>query len=103
VTAPESGLTAAPDGRSVLLSVRVQPGARREGAAGEWNGLLKLAVAAPPSDGRANEAATRLLAELFGLAPSSVTLVRGHSARTKLFRLALRVATARARLDELLR
>jgi len=98
----DSGLTAEPDGRAVLLAVRVQPGARRAEARGAWNGVLKLAVAAPPEGGRANEAAAALLAELFGLRPSSVTLVRGHSSRSKVFRLALAHALARARLAELL-
>ena len=100
-SAPD-GLSEDVPGRSVLLSVRVQPGARRAGAMGRWNGLLKLAVAAPPEDGRANEAALALLAELFGLRPSAVALVRGHSARTKVFRLALSPAAARARLAALL-
>ena len=97
-----AGLTAEAGGRSVLLSVRVQPGARRSASAGSWNGLLKLAVAAPPADGRANAAAAALLAELFGLRPSDVELVRGHASRAKVFRLALAPAAARARLDELL-
>jgi len=96
------GLRAEPGGRSVLLSVRVQPGARRSGAAGLFDGQLKLAVAAPPEGGRANEAAAALLGELFGLRPSSVELVRGHSSRSKVFRLALAPAAAEARLDALL-
>ena len=86
----------------VLLGVRLQPGARRSGPAGSWNGRLKLAVAAPPEGGRANRAACALLAELFRLRPSAVELVRGHSSRTKVFRLALAPARARARLAELL-
>lgn len=91
---------AGPD--AVQLSVRVQPGARRAGPAGSWNGLLKLAVGAPPEDGRANAAAAALLAELFGLRPSSVELLRGHSSRSKVFRLSLPETRARARLLELL-
>jgi hypothetical protein len=97
----EHGLVAAGP-ESVHLSVRLQPGARRTGAAGTWNGILKLAVAAPPEDGRANAAAIELLAELFGLRPSSVELLRGHSSRSKVFRLALAPVRARARLAELL-
>jgi hypothetical protein len=96
------GLTAESGGRAVRLSVRVQPNARRRGVAGEWNGLLRLAVPAPPEDGRANAAALELVAELFDLRPSAVELVQGHSARTKVFRLALPEARARARLAELL-
>ena len=103
MSAGEDGLTAEADGRTVLLEVRIQPGARRSGARGSWNGRLKLAVAAPPEDGRANEAAAALLAELFELRPSSVELVRGHSARSKVFRLGLALAPARARLARLLR
>jgi len=97
------GLTSEPGERTVLLEVRVQPGARRARCAGSWNGRLKLAVSAPPADGRANEAAAALLAELFDLRASGVELVRGHTSRSKLFRLKLAPGAARARLDELLR
>jgi uncharacterized protein (TIGR00251 family) len=95
-------LTAEPGGAAVRLAVRVQPGARRSGVAGLHAGALKLAVSAPPADGRANAAAAELVAELFGLRASSVTLVRGHSSRSKVFRLALPLETARARLAALL-
>ncbi|HEX6884878.1 MAG TPA: DUF167 domain-containing protein [Planctomycetota bacterium] len=101
MSSPEA-LQPEPDGKAVRLTVRVQPNARRAAPAGSWNGLLKLAVPAPPEGGRANEAALALVAELFGLRPSAVTLVRGHSARTKVLRLALAPAAARARLTELL-
>jgi hypothetical protein len=97
-----AGLTAEPGGGSVLLRVRLQPGARRSGATGSWNGWLRLAVRAAPEDGHANQAAAELLAELFALRPSAVALVRGHSSRSKVFRLALPLAAARARLRELL-
>jgi len=100
---PAPGLAAEPGGRAVRLAVRVQPGARRAGAVGLWNGKLKLAVAAPPEDGRANRAAQELLAELFGLRPSSVELLQGHSSRSKVFRLELPLAAARARLEALAR
>lgn len=91
-----------PDGRAVWLDVRLQPGARRAGVLGSWNGALRLAVTAPPEDGRANRAAAALLAELFGLRASEVALERGATSRSKVFRLALAPATARARLAELL-
>ena len=99
---PALGLSAAPDGHSVFLAVRVQPGARRRGLSGTWNGVPKLAVSAPPADGRANEDAGLLLAELFGLRSSAVALVRGHSSRSKLYRLELSLAEARDRLERLL-
>ena len=95
-------LRSADAGQATELSVRAQPGARRSGLAGVWNKSLKLAVAAPPEDGRANAALQRLLAELFGLRPSAVELVRGHSSRSKVFKLALPPRETRARLDQLL-
>jgi len=68
----------------VRLSLRVQPGARRTAlvarlASGEW----KVAVTAPPADGRANDAVVELVSDLLGVRRSQVTLVRGASARSK--------------------
>jgi uncharacterized protein (TIGR00251 family) len=89
-------------GRACVLPVRAQPGARRAGVAGIWNGRLKLAVTAPPEDGRANARLGQLLAELFGLRASEVVLVSGERTRNKQFKLAADAARIRARLAELL-
>jgi|SoiMethySBSTD1v2_1073268.scaffolds.fasta_scaffold784345_2 uncharacterized protein YggU (UPF0235/DUF167 family) len=85
-------------GRACRLRVRAQPGARREGLSGTWNGMLKLAVSAPPEDGRANESLARLLAQLLDVKRSAVALLAGETSRTKEFRVELSVAEARARL-----
>jgi len=74
-------------GNACRVRVRAQPGARREGLAGTWNGMLKLAVSAPPEDGRANERLLRLLADLLGLRPNQVALLSGEHARVKEFRV----------------
>jgi uncharacterized protein len=89
-------------GRSSVLAVRVQPGARRDGCAGAWNASLKIAVSAPPEDGRANERLVEVIAELFGLRRSAVEIVGGRTSRDKRVRLALGAAAVRARLTELL-
>ena len=47
-------LTPHPEGW--VLPVRAQPGARKRGIQGERAGALRVAVTAPPQDGRANEA-----------------------------------------------
>ncbi len=68
----------------VLIKLRVSPGAKRssiEGAYGEDS--LKLRVAAPPVDGKANEEAERFLAKVLGLPRSEVAIVRGASGRDK--------------------
>jgi hypothetical protein len=102
VSAAAIALQSAAGGRATLLPVRAQPGARRDALVGAWNGSLKLSVRAPAEDGRANEALRELLAELFRLRPSAVELVRGHSARSKVFLLALPAEEARTRLARLL-
>ena len=68
-----------------LLAVRAQPGARKNAVVGEHGGALKVAVTAPPEDGRANEALTELLRDWLGLKRSQVELANGHTNRNKQF------------------
>lgn len=73
-------------GRSgAQVRVRVQPGASRPGIVGVSGGELRIRVAAPPVEGRANEEARALLAEALDLPRSSVQLVRGETSRMKCF------------------
>jgi uncharacterized protein (TIGR00251 family) len=76
-------LTEHPEG--CVLPVRAQPGARKAGPKGEQNGALKLAVTAPPEDGRANDALVELLRELLALKRSQVELLSGATSRDKKF------------------
>lgn len=74
---------------SARFAVKVQPGARRNALtarldSGEW----KLAVTAPPEDGRANEAVMELVATLLGVKRRQVTVTRGHSSRSKTIEVA---------------
>ena len=67
------------------LPVRAQPGARKAGVLGEQAGALKVAVTAPPQDGRANKALVGTLAELLGVRRSQVELLAGATGRDKRF------------------
>jgi uncharacterized protein (TIGR00251 family) len=67
----------------VLMSVRAQPGARKAGVLGERAGALKLAVTAPPEDGRANAALVELLRDLLGVKRSEIELYSGATSRDK--------------------
>ena len=51
------------DKGAVVVPVRAQPGAARDRVAGEHDGALKVAVAAPPEGGRANAAIAKILAK----------------------------------------
>ena len=68
-----------------VLPVRAQPGARRNGVQGEQNGALKVAVTAPPEDGRANAALVAVLREALGVKRSQVALLSGQTSREKKF------------------
>ena len=78
-------ITITPHAEGCVLSVRAQPGARKAGVQGEQAGALKVAVTAPPEDGRANQALTDLLREWLGLKRSQVELVGGATSRNKQF------------------
>jgi hypothetical protein len=81
------------------LTVEVRPRAGRDEIAGWQGARLRVRVAAPPADGAANEAVRALLAERLGCAPSRIEIVRGHTARIKIVRVAgLAPAEAAARL-----
>ena len=67
----------------VQLRLHVQPGAARPGISGIHGDALKIRVAAPPSDGRANQELLEFLAELLGVARTRLALVKGESGRRK--------------------
>jgi len=69
----------------VILPVRAQPGARKAGIVGEHGGSLKVAVTAPPEDGRANKALLEVLREQLGLKRSQLELLSGETSREKRF------------------
>jgi uncharacterized protein (TIGR00251 family) len=68
-----------------VLLVRAQPGARKTGILGEQAGALKVAVTAPPEDGRANKALVEALRQALDLKRSQVELLSGQTSRDKRF------------------
>ena len=72
---------------AVTFKARVQPRAARSDIAGEYAGALKLRIAAPPVDGKANDECRRFLAKVFDVSPSSVEIVSGESSRDKIIRV----------------
>jgi len=62
----------------------VVPAARRPGVVGRHGSAWKIRVAAPPEDGRANQAVVGLLAETLRLPRKAVSIVSGHGSRDKI-------------------
>jgi len=68
---------------SCVLRLKVLPGAKRTKVIGAYGDQLKIAIAAPPVDGRANTVLLRWLADTLGIASSSITLISGQTSRLK--------------------
>ena len=75
------------DGDSLLLTVKVQPGAKSDALAGVQDGVLKVRLKAPAIEGRANEALCIFLAACFRTSKTKVEIVRGEAARLKQVRV----------------
>ena len=72
---------------ALLLSLRVQPRAKRDELVGPEGGYLRVRIAAPPVDGKANDHLRRFLADAFGVPRSRVEVVAGAQARHKRVRI----------------
>lgn len=72
---------------AILLRLWVQPGAKRSGWAGVHGERLKVKVAAPAAENRANRELIRFLAKALGIPAGRVELVSGQTSRGKTVRL----------------
>jgi hypothetical protein len=85
---------------SARIRVRVTPRASRDELVGWREGVLRVRVAAPPVEGRANDAVARLLAKALGVPKSAVGIMSGAGAREKLVEVAgVEQAEAMRRLE----
>jgi uncharacterized protein (TIGR00251 family) len=74
------------DAEGVNVTIKVKVRASRTRITGIREGVVEIALAAPPVDGAANEELLGFLVEQTGLAKSRVTLIRGQRGRTKVVR-----------------
>ena len=79
---PEELLQALTDG-GVYISLHIQPGAKREAIAGLFGTSLKIALNAPPVDGKANAALLKFLSAKLSIAKRQIELCSGASSRDK--------------------
>lgn len=75
------------DGSDLLLKLKLQPRASRDAFAGQQLDRLRVHIAAPPVDGKANTHLVAWLAKQFGVAKSSVWLEVGQSSSLKRVRI----------------
>lgn len=73
--------------QGATFAVKVHPRARKNAISGELGDALKLSLTAPPVEGKANDACIKFLAEILGVARSSVSIVAGETSRQKVIRV----------------
>lgn len=67
----------------ITLHVQILPKASRDEILGFVNGKLKIKVAAPPEDGKANDRLKEIISEVFDVPKSRVKIIRGKISRLK--------------------
>lgn len=83
-----AGTAEAPaSGDAWWIALHVQPGAKRNEVVGEHGGRLKVRLASPPIEGRANAALLRFMAERLALPAGAVRLLSGEQSRQKRIRV----------------
>lgn len=70
------------------FTVKVHPRAKRNAITGDLGDVLKVALTAPPIEGRANDACIEFFAALLKVPRSSVTIAAGQTSRRKTLRIA---------------
>jgi uncharacterized protein (TIGR00251 family) len=89
--------------QGTVLLIHALPNAPVTGFAGRHGDALKVRLAAPPSEGAANEALRRFLAEQFRLRQADVLLLSGgHSRPKRMLLKGLRLAQVHGVLDRVL-
>jgi uncharacterized protein (TIGR00251 family) len=81
---------------AVVLDISVVPGAKRTELIGLHDGALRVRLAAPPVDGKANDALVAWLADELGVQRRCIELIRGMTSRRKQARIDAALADAQA-------
>ena len=74
--------------KKTTLTLHVQPNARHNEVLGFEEGILRLKIAAPPVDGKANKELIAFLSKRLGVSKGSITIDRGHTSKTKIISIA---------------
>ena len=74
--------------RGLTFTVRIVPRASRTEIVGEYNGALRIRIAAPPVEGAANRELIRLLAKIFKLPQNAVEIISGAASKSKIVHIA---------------
>lgn len=74
-------------GNDIIIKVKIVPGSSKNKIIGVYNDALKISIAAPPVEGKANKKCIAYLAKYFDLAKSKIEIISGQTSKNKLIKI----------------
>ncbi|MGB6607203.1 MAG: DUF167 domain-containing protein, partial [Atribacterota bacterium] len=74
-------------GNDVKMKVKIVPGSSKNKIIGAYNNALKISIAAPPVEGKANKKCIAYLAKYFDVAKSKIEIISGQTGKNKLIKI----------------
>lgn len=74
-------------GNDIIIKVKIVPGSSRNKIIGAYNDALKISIAAPPVEGKANKKCIAYLAKYFDVAKSKIEIISGQTSKNKLIKI----------------
>ncbi|MBU4510559.1 YggU family protein [bacterium] len=74
-------------GNDLIVKIKIIPGSSKNKIVGIYNNALKIAIAAPPVEGKANKKCIAYLAEYFDIAKSKIEIISGQTSKNKLIKI----------------
>lgn len=74
-------------GNDIIIKVKIVPGSSKNKIIGVYNDALKISIAAPPVEGKANKKCIAYLAKYFDVAKSKIEIISGQISKNKLIKI----------------
>ncbi len=74
-------------GNDIIVKVKIVPGSSKNKIIGVYNDSLKIAITAPPVEGKANKKCIAYLAKYFDVAKSKIEIISGQTSKNKLIKI----------------
>lgn len=71
----------------IIIKVKIVPGSSKNKIIGAYNDALKISIAAPPVEGKANKKCIAYLAKYFDVAKSKIEIISGQTSKNKLIKI----------------
>ncbi|HZK40636.1 MAG TPA: DUF167 domain-containing protein [Atribacterota bacterium] len=74
-------------GNDIVIKIKIVPGSSKNKIVGVYNNALKIAITAPPVEGKANKKCITYLAKYFDVAKSKIEIISGQTSKNKLIKI----------------